>query len=87
MRGSVGNLLLKVLGALCAAGGLVTWVALAWTAFTQPDVATPRGSEGGRLLGWALVGTIVMIVGMILLHVAAQAAERGGHDDGAAPGS
>jgi len=77
MRASLGATLLRLLGALCAAAGLLAWIGVAWTAFSDPDRATPQNGEGGRLTGWALVGTVVTIVGMILLHLAAQRAERG----------
>lgn len=86
MRARAGPILLRLLGVLCAVAGLLAWIALAWKAFSTPDIATPQGEAGGRLLAWALVGTVAMIVGMIFLHLAAQPAEREGHDDRPLPG-
>lgn len=73
MRASAGQTLLRLLGVLCAAGGFVAWIALAWKGFSEPDLATPEGEAGGRFLAWALVGTVAMIVGGIFLHLAARA--------------
>ena len=85
MRGPAGNRLLRLLGVSCATAGFLAWMALAWTAFSDPDRATPQGDEGGRLLGWGLTGTVGMIVGMLLLHVAVQASESDGRDDDPPP--
>lgn len=81
MRGSIGQHLLRLLGVVCAAGGLLAWVGVAWTAFSDPDVATPQGEAGGRLTAWALVGTVAAILGMIFLHLAARADERDAQDE------
>lgn len=75
MGRSAGHLLLRWLGGLCATAGLLAWIGLAWRAISDLDGVTPEGEEGGRLLGWGLTGTVLMIVGMILLHLAVIASE------------
>jgi hypothetical protein len=77
MRASVGPLLLRLLGGLCAVVGVLAWVGLAWKASSNPDAVTPQSEEGGSLMVWALFGTVLMIVGALLLHVAPDGAEDG----------
>lgn len=72
--------LLQLLGGLCAAAGFLSWIGLAWRAFSDLERVTPQNEEGGRLLTWALTGTLLMIVGMVLLHAAAEAAGREEHE-------
>jgi hypothetical protein len=78
MRASAGQRLLRVLGVLCAAAGVLAWIGLAWQAVARLDEVTPEGDEGGRLLAWGLTGTVLMIVGMVVLHAAADASRREG---------
>ena len=68
--------LLRVLGGACAAAGFLAWGGLLWTAIASLEDVTPEGEGGGRLVLLGLTGTLLMIAGMILLHVAADAAER-----------
>ena len=75
-RTSAGPLVLRLLGGLCAAAGFLAWVGLAWRAIADLDGVTAQGDEGGRLMRWALTGTLLMILGTVLLHVAADATER-----------
>ena len=70
MRASAGHHLLRLLGGLCAAVGVLAWIGLAWTATSDRDAVTPQGDEGGRLMVWALTGTVLMIAGALLLHLA-----------------
>lgn len=76
MRTSAGQHLLRILGGLCLVVGFLAWIGLAWTAISDPDGATPQGEASGPLMAWALTGTVLMIVGMVLLHVAAGAVEQ-----------
>lgn len=77
--------MLRLLGGLCAAAGLLAWIGVAWEAISDLDGVTPQSDKGGRLMVWALTGTVLMIVGMVLLHVAADAAEREETEDGTPP--
>ena len=83
MRSSTGHLFLRLLGGLCAAAGFLAWIGLLWRASSDLDGVTPQSDEGGRLMVWALVGTVLMICGAIVLHLAQDAAER---DDREEPG-
>lgn len=71
-RSSIGRPILLLLGGLCATAGFLAWVALGWRAFSNLDGVTPQSDEGGHLMVWALTGTVVMILGMVLLHVAGE---------------
>lgn len=75
VRASAGNLCLRVLGGVCSAAGGLAWVVLGWKAVEGIDRVTPQGEEGGRLMVWAVTGTLLMIGGMVLLHVASAAEE------------
>lgn len=75
MRVPTGHFFLRLLGGLCAAAGALAWAGLAWQAFSQLEEISPQSDEGGRLMRWALTGTLLMIVGMLLLHVGAEPAE------------
>ena len=77
MRAFSKHGLLQLLGALCATAGVLAWIDLAWRAFAEVDRVSPQGEEGGRLLVRGLTGTLLMIAGTVLLHVAANAAEEG----------
>ncbi len=48
---------------------------MGWSAFSDLDGMTSKSGEGGRLVVRGLTGTMLMIVGMILLHVAEDAPE------------
>jgi hypothetical protein len=85
MRGSVGHLLLRLLGGLCATAGVLAWIRVAWTATSNLDDLTLESGVGERLLVLGLTGTVLMIVGAVLLHVAAAAPEHGGHEEPAPP--
>ena len=76
MRALAGHHLLRLLGVLCAAAGLFAWIALAWRATSNLDSVTPQSGEGGRLMAWAVTGTVLMIVGAVILHLAVDATER-----------
>lgn len=76
MRLSPGHYFLRLLAGLFAAAGFLAWIGVAWRAFSGIDNITAQSDEGGRLMSWALAGTVLMIVGMVLLHVAADAADR-----------
>jgi len=56
--------------------GLVAWIGLAWSVFADPEAVTPQSDAGGRLMTRALLGTVLMISGAVLLHLAQSAAER-----------
>tara|TARA_R110002072_G_scaffold167853_1_gene321396 strand:+ start:2144 stop:2404 length:261 start_codon:yes stop_codon:yes gene_type:complete len=75
MRSSHGQRALLVLGVLCAAVGLLAWIVVGWSAFSDLEGMTAKSDEGGRLMVRGLTGTVLMIVGMILLHVAEDAPE------------
>lgn len=80
MGSSAGQRLLRLLGIACAIAGFGAWVGLAWQAFVSADEITPESDEGGRLMTWALTGTLLMIAGLGLLHVVADAARRADDD-------
>ena len=81
MEGRTGQPVLRFLGGLIATVGFLCWVGLGWRAVVNLDAATPQGEEGGRLMVQALVGTVLMIAGMIVLHFAADASEREESDE------
>ncbi len=64
---------LLFLGGLVATAGFLAWMTLAWSAFSDADAVTPQSDEGGRMMLWALTGTVLMIAGMIVLHFAQDA--------------
>ena len=76
MRMPAAHHVLRLLGALFALAGLLAWGGLAWKAVAAIDDVNPQGEEGARLLTWGLTGTLLMIVGMVLFHLAADAAEK-----------
>lgn len=86
MRRSPGHYLLILVGGLCAAAGVLEWIRLFWKAVSELDTVSPEGGEGGRLLVWAVTGTVLMILGIVLLHVALDAAERREREEGAPQG-
>ena len=53
------------------------WLVQAWVAVTDLDSVTPESDLGRSMMGWAVLGTLIMIAGMILLHFAADSAEEG----------
>ena len=61
--------------------GFAAWVAVAWTAFSDIDRVTPESDEGGQLMTWALIGTVMMILGAIFLHLAQGPADRETSDE------
>lgn len=67
---------LRFLGGLCAALGGVAWIALVWEAGSDLDGVTPQSDGGGHLMGRALTGTLLMIAGMVILHLAAETPEQ-----------
>ena len=70
MRSPIKNRLVSVLGALLSIVGFLLWVRLGWEAVSGIEDASPQSTEGGRLMAWALGGTLLMVAGMIVLHVA-----------------
>lgn len=76
MRVPAGSVILRILGALCAAAGFIAWICLAWKAITDLDSVTPQSEEGGSLVTWALSGTLLLIFGMIILHFIEHAGEE-----------
>ena len=48
--------------------GAALWVGLAVRALSDLDSVTPASDAGGRLLAWALGGTVLMIAGLALLQ-------------------
>ena len=85
MRTLASYHILRILGGLCAASGLFAWLALAWRATSNIDSVTPESGEGGRLMAWAVTGTVLMIVGAVILHLAVDAAERDGRGERTPP--
>ena len=85
MRTPAGHHVLRLLGGLCAAAGVLAWVGLAWKASSSLDGVTAQGDEGGRLLAWGLTGTVLMIVGAVLLHFAVDPSEAEEQDEHAPP--
>lgn len=75
-------LLLLLLAGLCVASGVAIWVAQAWVAVTDLDQVTPESDLGRSMMGWAVLGTLIMIAGMILLHFAADSAEEATPEQG-----
>ena len=73
--------MLRLLGSLCAAVGFLAWIGLAWKAVSNLEDLTPQSDEGGGLMVWALTGTVLMIVGMVVLHVATDALEPEEQED------
>ena len=71
----MGQFILRFVGGLCAVAGFLAWIGLAWRAIADLEGVTPESDEGGRLMVWGLTGTVLMILGMVLLHVAAAGAE------------
>lgn len=76
MKPPTGPLLLRVVAGLLVLAGLLVWGGLAWTAVTQLDELSSKGEQGRDLMARALLGTVLMILGMIVLHFAADATER-----------
>ncbi len=76
MRSSTGRPFLRVAGGLCALAGVFAWISLGWTALMDPEGVTPQSDAGGRLMTRALLGTMLMIAGTVLLHLAQDAAEN-----------
>lgn len=76
MRSSPWRLFLSLIGGLCAAAGLLAWIGVAWKAISDLDGVTPQSDEGEHLMVWALTGTVLMILGMVILHFVQHAAER-----------
>jgi len=76
MQTSAGHHLVRLLGIGCAAVGILAWARVAWRAVASIDSISSQSDEGGRLLVWGLTGTLLMIAGAVLLHVAASADER-----------
>ena len=76
MGGSSGKLLLRIAGGLLALTGFLAWVVLAWRGLANLDTIDAEGAEGQDFMTWALIGTTLMIGGMILLHFAESVAER-----------
>jgi len=76
MRTSAGQPILRLLGSLSATVGFLAWIVLAWKAISNLDGLTPQSDEGARLMVWAVTGTVLMIVGLGLLQVAAVVAQR-----------
>lgn len=85
MRSSAGTRLLRLLGVLASIGGLLAWVGLAWRALSDLEAVTADSPEGARLMTWALVGTLAMILGTVLLHLAANADESSERADAKEP--
>ncbi len=73
------RLFIRVLSTIA---GLLAWVALAWKALSDSDSVTPQSEEGGFMMVLALGGTILMILGMIVLHFVEDAVENEGGRDG-----
>jgi len=80
MRRSAGHHVLRLLGVLCAVVGVLAWIGLAGKAISDLDGVTPQSDAGERLMVLALTGTVLMIVGAVLLHVAEDASEREGRE-------
>ena len=78
--------LLRIAGVLCIAAGTWAWGSVAWAALAEIDDLTPQSEAGGRMVGRAITGTVVMIAGMILLHFGQDAAERNQRDEPSSPG-
>ena len=68
--------LLRLLGGVFTAAGFLAWIALAWRAVSDLEGVSPENEEGSRLMGWAVAGTVLMILGAILLHFAVAEDER-----------
>ena len=85
MRSSLGQHPVSLLGILCAAAGFFAWIVVGWKAFTNLDGMTSKSDEGGRLMIWGLIGTVLMIVGMVILHLSDRAPERDEHEDSSPP--
>ncbi len=81
MRSSAGQHFLRLVGGLLTAAGLFAWIGLIWTAFSDFDSVTPQSDEGGRLMRRALTGTLLMILGMVILHLGQDADESDTEDD------
>ena len=67
---SGGQVVLRLLGGASALAGVFAWIRVGWKAISDLDAITAEGAEGGRLVVWGLTGTVLMIVGVVLLHVA-----------------
>jgi len=73
---SKGQPVLRVLGGLCATAGVLAWIGLAWTAFADFGTISAESDEGGRLMRWAVGGTLLMILGTVIMHLGANAQEQ-----------
>ena len=73
---STGQTLLIALGALCCTAGFLAWVAFAWKAIIAIDELDAEGELGTQLMKWGVIGTVLMIAGMILFHVVQLEVER-----------
>ena len=76
MPSSTVPLLLRLFGSLLAAAGFLAWIALGWKAFTDLEGVTAHSDEGSHLMVWALAGTLLMTLGIIVLHFAHALSER-----------
>ena len=70
------------IGGLFAAG-IAGWIVLAWRGMADLDAVRADSEEGSGLLAWGLLGTVLMILGIVFLHIAAHADEKG--QDGPPP--
>jgi hypothetical protein len=85
MRVRNGRHLLQLLGVLLATAGVLAWIGLAGQAISDPEGVTPQSDEGGSRMAWALAGTVLMIAGLLVLHVAPDGPEEGARDDRTPP--
>jgi len=56
--------------------GILAWCFLAWKSIKPLDEVKAHSDEGGSLVIWALTGTVLMIVSMIILQSVEYAAKR-----------
>jgi len=70
MNRSTGRTFVLLLGGLCAVAGIAAWIVLGWKALAEIDGIEAHSAAGGRLIVWGLTGTLLMIAGSVILHIA-----------------
>ncbi len=69
MQASLGQRVLRWGGVLSGLAGLGAWGQLMLQAFSGIEEVAPENEEGARFMAWAVGGTVLMIVGTLLLHL------------------
>ena len=77
MQSSTNPTLLRLLALLLAGGGLFAWARVVWLVPSDLGEVSAESEVGGEMVTLLLLGTTLMILGMIAQHFAQDAKERG----------